>query len=57
MEKAVAWWCNLIGINDPAAIQIATGISAVLLALALLLVVFGVLAHIAHLRELGKSKL
>lgn len=28
MQKAVNWWCNLIGVTDPTAIQTATGIIA-----------------------------
>lgn len=28
MQNAVLWWCDLIGVTDPSAIQIATGIIA-----------------------------
>jgi hypothetical protein len=36
MEKAVHWWCNLVGVTDPNAVQTATGIiSAVSLILVL----------------------
>jgi hypothetical protein len=39
MERFVTWWCDFIGITDPYAIQIATGVlgggSALLVALAL----------------------
>jgi hypothetical protein len=26
--KFISWWCNLLGINDPAAIQVASGVFA-----------------------------
>jgi hypothetical protein len=26
MEKMVEWWCNFVGITDPTAVQIATGV-------------------------------
>ena len=28
MQNAIAWWCNLIGVSDPAAIQVAVGVVA-----------------------------
>jgi hypothetical protein len=38
MERFVSWWCNFIGIYDPVAVQIASGVlgggSALLIALA-----------------------
>ena len=38
MEKMVDWWCNLVGISDPTAIQIATGVFGGGLALAVIFV-------------------
>jgi hypothetical protein len=38
MEIIVSWWCNLIGIADPTAIQIATGVVGGGLALAIVLI-------------------
>ena len=29
MQTAMTWWCNLIGVTDPASIQIAVGIASV----------------------------
>jgi len=29
MQMFITWWCGLIGISDPAAIQAATGFAAV----------------------------
>jgi hypothetical protein len=42
MQIAVTWWCNLIGIADPEAIQIATGVVGGGLALAIVLIVWQV---------------
>jgi hypothetical protein len=28
MQGAMKWWCDLIGVTDPSAVQIATGIAA-----------------------------
>jgi hypothetical protein len=47
MGGFVDWWCHLIGIPDPTAIQVATGIvgggSALLIVLIIYLVVMGIL--------------
>jgi hypothetical protein len=38
MQEMVAWWCSFIGIADPEAIQVATGVVGGGLALAIVLI-------------------
>ncbi len=40
MQRAVTWWCNLIGVTDLSAIQTATGIIAAAMAILAFLWVF-----------------
>jgi hypothetical protein len=28
MQSAVVWWCGLVGVTDPASIQVAVGVVA-----------------------------
>ena len=43
MQKFVLWWCELIGVTDPNAIQIATGVCAAgILILAILFLFNGI---------------
>lgn len=47
MDRAVAWWCDLVGVHDIYSVQIATGIVAggiaLLAAMALLGLAMGIL--------------
>ena len=43
MQKFMLWWCDLIGVTDPNAIQIATGVGAAgILILAILFLFNGI---------------
>lgn len=43
MQKAVIWWCNLIGVTDLSAIQTATGIASVLTFAVVVVLIWAVL--------------
>ena len=40
MQEMISWWCKFIGVVDPQAIQIATGVVSGGLALAVVLIVW-----------------
>jgi hypothetical protein len=47
MQKAVTWWCDLIGVTDPLAIQIAIGVEATSLLLAIM-AIWGIVASLVN---------
>jgi hypothetical protein len=46
MEKMVEWWCHVVGINDPTAVQIATGVFGGGLALAAIFIAWRLIVEL-----------
>jgi hypothetical protein len=49
MDRFISWWCNLIGISDPMAQNVAAGIIAAAVLIAILGIILKMLS--AFLRE------
>jgi hypothetical protein len=46
MQKFIAWWCELIGVTDPEAIRVATGVAAIAVGALIILWIFNTIAGV-----------
>jgi hypothetical protein len=53
MQNVVRWWCELLGVTDPAAVQVAVGVVSAGALIAATLIVLGLV--FAGLRKLDRA--
>ena len=54
MEWLIRWWCDLIGITDPVAIQVAVGVSGVAALIIVILIAFAIAAAVIAISDSGR---